>query len=331
MKEREFKNISDNLEFYENRYKTDYMSVWDDYRMQRVLELVRSLPLPETGKALDFGCGSGVFTALLKCAQPQWEICGCDISETAVATATARNPGFVFFLHRPGEIEKYAGCFDLLFTHHVLEHVYDIEKSFNELCKYVSAEGRMFHVLPCGNPGSFEYKVCKLVKNGIDPTMGNRFFFEDEGHLRRLTSEEMELLAKEKNFRVTEAYFASQYYGAIQWMISYGKTFINEYTDTSEAINEVSAQELKAIHKKLIRIEYFNQLNKIRLSSQFKLVFQVLYSLFANIARIFSIIYSRFFMARFHKKAANEWENKKKQPNGSEMFVLLRRISKNSS
>ncbi|KJR40670.1 Methyltransferase type 12 domain protein [Candidatus Magnetoovum chiemensis] len=39
------------------------------------------------GNGLDFGCGNGVFTKVLKTALPGWNIYGCDLSDVAIENA----------------------------------------------------------------------------------------------------------------------------------------------------------------------------------------------------------------------------------------------------
>jgi predicted TPR repeat methyltransferase len=61
------------IRFYENRYEEGYMEEWDDLKKTKVKEVILSLGLMEKGKALDFGCGNGVFTAIIKELLPKWE------------------------------------------------------------------------------------------------------------------------------------------------------------------------------------------------------------------------------------------------------------------
>ncbi len=49
---------------------------------------------------------------------------------------------------------------------------------------YLKPESSMLHFMPCGNEGSYEYNVCLLRSDGINTELENRFFFEDEGHVR---------------------------------------------------------------------------------------------------------------------------------------------------
>ena len=61
-------------DFYENRYKKGYMEKWPEDKKDRVYGVIRSLNLPHEGEGLDFGCGNGVFTEMLKKALPNWNI-----------------------------------------------------------------------------------------------------------------------------------------------------------------------------------------------------------------------------------------------------------------
>lgn len=45
------------IEFYDDRYCKGYMKEWPVEKKERVLEIIKSLNLPKTGNALDFGCG----------------------------------------------------------------------------------------------------------------------------------------------------------------------------------------------------------------------------------------------------------------------------------
>ncbi len=83
--------------FYDARYMEGYMEEWDDSKKMKVREIISSLGLPETGKALDFGCGNGVFTNILKQCLPQWDVFGVEISPTAVANAKQRFPNCRFY------------------------------------------------------------------------------------------------------------------------------------------------------------------------------------------------------------------------------------------
>ena len=69
------------------------------------------------------------------------------------------------------------------------------------------------HILPCGNEGSFEHTICLLKKDGINKEMGNRFFFEDPAHIRRLSTDELNTMVAKFGFNLTKDYYSNQYYG----------------------------------------------------------------------------------------------------------------------
>src|SRR4030043_764330 len=59
------------VDFYQKRYAQSYMDEWPIEKKKRVYQLIRDLGLPNVGKAIDFGCGNGVLTNVIKQALPQ--------------------------------------------------------------------------------------------------------------------------------------------------------------------------------------------------------------------------------------------------------------------
>ncbi|MCX5891404.1 MAG: class I SAM-dependent methyltransferase, partial [Deltaproteobacteria bacterium] len=113
-------DLKESIQFYEDRYSKGYMDEWDPAKKQRVKEIIQGLNLPDTGEALDFGCGTGIFTAILKEALPRWNIYGTDISVDAIAKARERHSDCTFFLVFDERFNNKKFAF--IFTHHVLEH-----------------------------------------------------------------------------------------------------------------------------------------------------------------------------------------------------------------
>src|SRR5574340_1305298 len=184
------------VDFYQERYAQGYMDEWAIEKKQRVFETIRSLELPDVGEARDFGCGNGVFTEVMRQALPSgWKVYGTDISAIAVEHASKRYPGCIFY--EPDDKELIGKGFDFIFTHHVLEHVYDLAHVLDEMHAFLRDKAAILHILPCGNEGSFEHGICLLRKDGINPELENRFFFEDEGHVRRLSTDQLSKLSRE--------------------------------------------------------------------------------------------------------------------------------------
>lgn len=85
------------IEFYEDRYKQGYMDEWPIEKKRKIFEVIQELPLPAKGEALDFGCGNGVLTEIIRQALPAWKIFGTDLSKKAIDNAKIRYPGCTFF------------------------------------------------------------------------------------------------------------------------------------------------------------------------------------------------------------------------------------------
>lgn len=308
--------------FYEQRYEQGgYMDEWPAEKLQRVKEIVRGLPLPDQGEALDFGCGNGVFTGILKEALPNWTIYGSDISEVAVKNATERFPQCTFFvsdLDRP--IEKQ---FDFVFSHHVLEHVFDIRKTVAEIKAFIKPGGTTMHVFPCGNEGSFEHRICALRTDGINPDMENRFFFEDEGHVRRLTTDQTSAYMGEAGLVLELDYYSNQHYGALDWLSGMSVEFIEKFTDPSKARDAVGAEQLRSLRSQLLKLRRQKQLARDPKAEVMR---------FVNAAKVMvkAVIHlARYPMARMavnRLKSAkeNEWKSRNRERNGSEMYLFYR-------
>lgn len=216
--------VSEGRAFYEARYESGYMEDWPDDKKEKIRIILNSLELPATGKVLDFGCGSGVFSRLLSDFLPGWSIDGYDFSETAVGLARHRG-GRVSYVSSLDCLE--AGSYDLVFSHHVLEHVSDLEGALSSMKTLLKcSSGMMLHFLPCGNKGSFEHKLSSRVAGGIDDSKGGRFFYEDPGHLRRLTTRQLEANLSELGFELIAERYMNHFYGALEWMLVSGPIFL---------------------------------------------------------------------------------------------------------
>lgn len=312
----------ESIDFYEDRYEKGYMDEWPIEKKQRVFDVIKKLPLPETGTALDFGCGNGVFTDVMRQALPHWKIYGCDISLIAVNNAKIRFPFCNFFV---SDNEQPSGLkFDFLFSHHVLEHVFDIKTTINQLNTFLKPESNLMLIFPCGNENSFEYKVCKMRIDGINKKMENRFFFEDEGHIRRLNTEQTNELLSEYDFILEKDLYSNQYFGSIKWISQSSPGFILKFADPEKSIDKKAQSILSALRIRLILLHilqlpaiYFNHLKGIRRK---KIKDYII--LFLDI--IPYLISSPFYFI-VNSNAMREWENNKHLKNGSEMYLFYSR------
>ena len=309
--------------FYEDRYAHGYMEEWPDEKKRRIAEVVGALGLPPSGSALDFGCGNGVLTDVLRRALPPgWSVLGTDLSANAVKNARERFPGSAF---ATGDSPEVTGQrFDLVFTHHVLEHVHDVREILDSLAARVAPGGGMLHILPCGNPGSYEHGLCLARIGGIESARENRFFFEEEGHLRRLSTDDMRELCAARGFRLAGEWYSNQRDGAFAWLTLADPGLIADLTDERRAVDRAAARKLRRLRRQL------KLLRALRLPA---------YGVDARLrrglrsARDWAILavglplypLSKLVDAWIERRWHAEWRARKRDPRGSEMFLWLQR------
>lgn len=310
------------VQFYEARYEHGYMEEWDESKKNKVVEIVKGLSLPAAGKALDFGCGNGVFTRILKQCLPAWEVYGVEISKTAVANAQRKNPACRFFV--ADDAGKYQNQFDFLFSHHVIEHVPDLADTFQTINSYLKERSYQLHILPCRNEDSFEYNLSRLKKAGIEKDKENRFFFEEPGHLRRLNTKEFEEREHAIGFRLEKEFYANQYHGAVNWITKSSPRFVKKLTSTADAVDEAAKKELLSLRKKLLPLTYtqFSYSKYLAIQSKWK-------KSPLEQAKLFALflpgLFSKPTYSKLENEADKEWKEKKQERNGSEMFLFFKR------
>ncbi len=315
-------NIETAVEFYDDRYEEGYMEEWDDSKKKKVMEIIVSLNLPDVGNALDYGCGNGVFTNFIKKCLPNWKVFGVEISPTAVKNASKKFPECAFFTSESAAV--YFHQFDFLFSHHVIEHVQDINDTVSQIDEYLKPVSSQLHILPCGNEGSYEYDICLLHKDGIEKDKDNRFFFEEPGHLRRLTSKELIEAMKHIGFVVKNEFFANQYYGAINWITKSSPRFVKKLTDTANAKDEASKAKLHKLRKYLLALTYRQFPYSKYWMIQSKWSKKTADHLKMAILFIPAVISKKAY-DKLNNLADDEWKNRKDQPNGSEMYLHFKR------
>lgn len=182
----------------------------------------------------------------------------------------------------------------------------------------------MLHILPCGNEGSYEYNICLLRKDGINKGLENRFFFEDEGHVRRLSTDEFCALCQTYKFQLQKEFYSNQFYGAIEWITYSNPAFVLMISDTSQAIDKEARRKLRNLRLYLILIttlrlpvmivtELLNKKNK-----QLKHYILLLLGLSFY---VFSSPIDKYWK----RKAREEWDRKKSDRSSSEMYLYFKR------
>ena len=182
----------------------------------------------------------------------------------------------------------------------------------------------MLHFLPCGNEGSYEYNICQMRKDGIDAELENRFFFEDEGHVRRLTTDEFRKLCQTKEFELRKEYYSNQYYGAIDWITNSHPNFVLMFSDTSQAINKKAKRKLIQERIRLIIITALRLPAQIVRKMQDKRNKQIKHVILLMIGASL-YLFSRSIDKYWKRKTREEWDTKKNERNGSEMCLYFKR------
>ncbi|WP_404787707.1 class I SAM-dependent methyltransferase [Altericista sp. CCNU0014] len=314
------------VEFYQERYANGYIDEWPAERKQRIFEVIRSLELPSTGEALDFGCGNGVLTDVLRQALPSgWNVYGSDISANAIANASERYPECTFLV--AGDRNFTYKKFDFLFSHHVLEHVYDLPQILDEIDACLKEESSILHILPCGNEGSLEHDICLLRQDGVDRSIENRFFFEEEGHIRRLDTAQLSGLCAAKGFSLAKEYYSHQYHACIDWFTRSWPSFILQLTDPAYAVSPEAQKSLRQWRYKLfllwtLRIPAVvvdQSLSKRKKTPRNYLLLVLGLPLY---------LFSKPADTYLKRKALEEWDRRKTDRAGSEMYLFFKRPAK---
>ncbi len=93
----------------------------------------------------DLGCGFGDFLATL---DPSWEICGSDVSEFAIAQATAHHPRGAFKAASASDPGVFPGSFGVVTAFDVLEHVPDLDADAASVAEQLAPGGAFIFAVP---------------------------------------------------------------------------------------------------------------------------------------------------------------------------------------
>ena len=228
--------------YYDSRFSEGYADFWPASRYVRLASLLRELNLPSSGRALDFGCGNGSFSQMLADTLPGWTVVGSDISAIALSNSSANTRGVSFA--SLDSLKEAPETFDLIFSHHVLEHVPDLDEAW-QLFRIISTRRAVaLIVMPCGNAGSLEHRLCALRRDGIDFSREGRFVFDDEPHVRRATSERLQDAAAKAGFTLIQAHYSQQFWSQLWPFAQKSLREIAVLVDPSHATSATAAVRL---------------------------------------------------------------------------------------
>jgi hypothetical protein len=123
----------------------------------------------------------------------------------------------------------------------------------------------------------------------------NRFFFEDAGHLRRVTSQELIAAADNRGWQLRNQKYANQFWGAIDWITELDLDFIRTLTAIRAGMGATTRARIVAIRAALAAM---------------------------YVARRFPSSPIRRMLKR---SVESEWTRRQNDPRGSEMYLLFER------
>jgi SAM-dependent methyltransferase len=127
-------------------------------RSRRLVDaMLQCVSLPQTGRALDIGCGNGGFLRALSAARPGWSLAGTELDgrhrEAVLAIAGVQT--FVATAD-PADVE---GRFDLVSLVHVLEHIVDPGDFLSRVADRLADEGVLLIQVPYFPHNPFELLI----------------------------------------------------------------------------------------------------------------------------------------------------------------------------
>ena len=316
-------------QFYDEKFKKGYMGE-DGYRqwshsspqLTRILETIRHVPA-NSSQILDYGCGQGAWIGVLSARWPQAQIYGIDVSEVAIKKAQLNFQQYTFTVFNGREAPFPDEFFDLVYAYHILEHVPQIEQTIGDICRLSKKGGYACIIFPCGNNGSFEDRVMKLMRGGIQPTSEGRkvhFYETAVGHLRRMSSDETIKLFEERGLRLELQFYSNQFIGWVEWLArGHDRSTIKSMLNCSKAVSPMARLKLLAVKKSLLILNWTVGKAQINLSKKRN----PLKAIVALMAKTGASSVDRLLVVL----AIFEWHLLKRCRSGSAQFLVFRKPS----
>jgi ubiquinone/menaquinone biosynthesis C-methylase UbiE len=148
-------------------------------------EIIRRYRLPESGRILDAGCGTGEASSRLAAMFPGAEVLGVDIQESSLELARSRYgqlaPRLSFENRSIYELGVPDDTFDLVVNRHVIHSIPFAERVLAELVRVTKPGGRL-HLIP------EDYGMIHFPRHGRDMS---RFWLEGPAQFGRSTNTDL--------------------------------------------------------------------------------------------------------------------------------------------
>tara|TARA_B100002003_G_scaffold202330_1_gene194515 strand:- start:309 stop:1298 length:990 start_codon:yes stop_codon:yes gene_type:complete len=312
--------------WYDGKFSANYAGYIESMQLEEVLD---SIPL-SIQDILDHGCGQGSWIHLLQDKFLNAKITSIDISKNGIDVTKKLFPKHTFLFFDGETAPLTDNSYDLIFSYHVLDAVWDLNKSLLDISRLLKKGGYLVIVVPCANENSFEEKITRLVKEGKEKSIDDyeRFFYSYSANVRIMKSNEIIELLLKYNFRVYKEFYSCQFWGAINEISKSSFSFINELFDYRRGVNINAKIKLFLLRVIFVTIFCFVKLSsvrnviildKVKMSENLikKLTFFSFF-LFKPISMIFGGILSLFSFI--------EWKLRKNEKNGSGQYLVFKKL-----
>ncbi|MFP4580328.1 MAG: class I SAM-dependent methyltransferase [Candidatus Sumerlaeia bacterium] len=185
-----FTPFTDRREDHEGRLRR-----WQQKRL-RNMKMVGLIPeeFPDGARALDVGCGAGMFAGLL--ADRGFDTLGIDLSETSIRKARQTFPKARFEIQRAEELRDAGNQYDLIVASHVLEHMKHDGKFLETLRPLLGENGRLYVEVPWAD------REALAARPGWCRQMDHYREYSTRGFYQTLAASGYEVLAHEQSFSI---------------------------------------------------------------------------------------------------------------------------------
>ncbi|MCP4005451.1 MAG: class I SAM-dependent methyltransferase [bacterium] len=142
-------------------------------RLRTLHEILRSLPLGESGKLVDFGCSDGFILQQLRASllrEEDWELYGFDHNDSFLDQARAKKiPRCEFDIYSLTTVtERFRDQFDVVLCLETIEHCGDFRNALRNLEVACKPGGKIVVTVPVeiGLPGLIKYIGKRVLRPG---------------------------------------------------------------------------------------------------------------------------------------------------------------------
>jgi hypothetical protein len=129
-----------------------------------------------------------------------------------------------------------------------------------ELDQLMAPVAHGVHILPCGNEGSYQHALALLRRDGIDVSMGNRFFMDEEGHVRRLRTRDLTEAYAGFGYVLTAERYCLFKQGFTDWVTELGPERVTETLDPAQATDAPARRRLSSLRAKYLALWFLRHM-----------------------------------------------------------------------